>query len=190
MRKGFTLIELLIVIGIIALLAAILLPSLGKATEKAKQVQCKANLDQIGKSMFMYKSDFGKDRAYPDTNGAGFLVRLYQTNILSEYQVYICPSTADTNNVGADFELLTAEEINTNACSYAGRKNRNQSEYPGLFALTRETTQTPIAADDWDQPLDTWNHPDLMIFLYLDGHVNHLNRRDMDFDDMRDPLTN
>ena len=59
--KGFTLIELLVVIAIIALLVAILLPSLGRARELAKQAVCQSNLNSIGKAMMLYKGD-DKDR--------------------------------------------------------------------------------------------------------------------------------
>lgn len=188
---GFTLIELLVVIAIIALLAAILLPSLGKVTEKAKQVKCKANLDQFGKSLLLYIDDFGEKRSYPDANGAGFLVKLYKTETLSEYSVYVCPSTTDQNEKGALLEDITGEDpIDVNAVSYAGRKNADQKVYPGLFVTTKLATTTPTAADDRDQPVDTWNHPDLMNMLFLDGHVDNINIRNTEFEDYLDPLTN
>lgn len=62
-KRAFTLIELLVVVAIIALLIAILLPSLSRAREMARRAVCASNLNQIGKAMLIYAQD--SDGVFP-----------------------------------------------------------------------------------------------------------------------------
>ncbi len=69
-KRAFTLIELLVVIALIAILAALLLPSLACAKAAGLRVKCMSNLHQIGLGLSLYTDDFGHYPLYHDLNSS------------------------------------------------------------------------------------------------------------------------
>lgn len=186
-RKAFTLVELLTVIAIIGILAAILIPAVGKVQETAKKSAASSNGRQIGLAYATFANSGGKTRVisnntsatYPANNAAEFAAILADKSDLNDAALWYIDS--DDNLAG----LSIPKTVITQSAGGSGQPTNNLTGFGGpiSWAVTvnlsgnAPTSTTPlIYTRGIEESGSTWanNSPwkgDGGHIIFLDGHV-------------------
>lgn len=125
---GFTILELLITIAILTTLAALLLPSLSQAKERARRIYCQNNLKQITLALKIFAEDHEDDYpwhtlpadggTYGSSAATGWRNFRAVSNELMTPKPLVCPSDAATKMMAGDWPEFTEAAYRSNALSY------------------------------------------------------------------------
>ena len=199
---AFTLIELLVVMSIIAILAALLFPILGRGKAKAKQTSCLNNLKQINLAVRMYADDF-KDKVVPPPGFYASIERwyLYKELVASNVghstspkpsdKLFSCPADTFYYSASGYHSSGMCEAPQTGYTSYifnAGNVYGTNAN-PGIFgkslAAVREPSRTVLVCESAAFTPFSWHTPQKQnsnyrfkdcrdMLSFVDGHVQYV----------------
>jgi prepilin-type N-terminal cleavage/methylation domain-containing protein/prepilin-type processing-associated H-X9-DG protein len=195
-RTGFTLIELLVVIAIIGILAGLLLPTLGRAREKAAAAQCCSNLHQISIAMTQYADD--NNEMFPLSGSTIYWNQIDSITGLPSWMQQIFPYTRSQAiyhcplDRASNYSYFNGARAAYVANGKFSSLDRRLLQYPSQYVLSGDTGGAaggslfdPLDADkdDYTQNCtggptagsDVWmawqRHRNGQNLLFADGHV-------------------
>ncbi|MBE6367390.1 MAG: DUF1559 domain-containing protein [Lentisphaerae bacterium] len=200
MKKRFTLIELLVVIAIIAILAAMLLPALSAARERARSSNCLSKLKQIGLAVQMYAHD--NPSYIPGLSHVTYTMNIFiATTSASAWNAMInygymgeeLPPTGQGQidfytrhfKCPSDTEHFQYYNASGNYLSYHYWVGLGNATIPARMIIGRDDPGVAIVNDGAIQisksaMAETLAHKTLVNVLYLGGHAHSVNMKESD----------
>lgn len=207
-RWGFTLVELLVVIGIIAVLIGILLPTLSRVRKSAASTACMSNLREWGNFFAMYHADSrGKLEPADQVNMDGYWPTSLQPYFKDHKEILLCPVAREPKSAGEPSpqhgstdqawnstyigsyghngwaanprQIVWWFNLQTNVTAWKNLKSKNANEIPVLFDAAWFHL-LPLTSDAPPPARDQIEIGSQMAYLCLDRHQGRINMLFMD----------
>jgi prepilin-type N-terminal cleavage/methylation domain-containing protein/prepilin-type processing-associated H-X9-DG protein len=180
-RRGFSLVELLVVIGIIAVLISILLPSLSKARAQANFVKCQSNMRQIGIQLQMYLNDWNGWLFPPNLHAGLPENQRWTAQVFDVWNppIMLCPSDLEPELQHSYLlnDHLVEHKIRANSTDLGGKSTSD------VVVLGEKRTDYPdyyMNRNDYDTRVEPYRHG-IQVgsnYLYMDWHVGPLRMKE------------
>ena len=177
---SFTLIELLVVMAVIAILASMLLPALGRSKEFGRATQCLSNLHQIGLGFQLYVQDNNnklpvmRDMPLTGTNDLPSPDQVLSNNV-ANVAVFACPSDQFPAGQAKPKPLAAATYFAQTGNSYAWNPflNGQDADHLNILGMDFVPLEIPLMYDK-DKFHAARGKNKECNFLYADGHIKNL----------------
>ena len=164
---AFTLVELLVTMAIIAVLAALLLPALGRSKESGRTAFCQGNLHQIGLALQLYVDDNQNIMPFMQDYTNGPASNQPTINLV------LAPQLGSTNVLCCPSDNLQRFVLTGSSYSWNYLVNTQKAELLHMMNLPPVQTRIPLVFDkDGFHALLGTNHA--VNYLYADGHIKNL----------------